>query len=154
MADSSGRTVHRTWLAFLIGGLVGALLTISVPLLTMQAATDAPLVDARLPLRSEGLVVPFTLSAPGRVTIHVELPAMLESDVAVGPLYVALRPHLVLEPEEREDRTHAINGCQTAAFTETFKKPGAYALRIPPIPTAMGMESEMFANVRITVVGE
>ncbi len=154
MSDSDDRAARRTWLVFLIGGLVGALLTISVPLLGMQSAAEAPLVDARLPLRSEGVVVPFTLSKPGRVTFKVELPAMLESDVVVGPLYVALRPHVVLEPEEREDRSHAIHGCETAPFSETFKKAGAYALRVPSIPTAMGMESEMFVNVRITVESE
>ena len=146
----------RVLLALAAGLLLGAVLGVYVgaPWIGPGAAGEPVLVEARLPLRSEGLVIPFTVPASSSVRVDLDLPAMLESDVVVGPLYLALRPAVVLEPEPREDRTHHITGCETAPFVETFEKPGAYAVRVPPIPTAMGMESEMFVTVRITRVAD
>ncbi|MDA1193928.1 MAG: hypothetical protein O2894_01975 [Planctomycetota bacterium] len=134
--------------AFVLGIVVGCVLLL--PLVFLSKAAPAPaLADIRLPLRSEGVVVPFTLSAPGTVRITVKLPAMLEADVAIGPLYVAQRPGTVLEPEPREDRVHRIAGSTAAAIVERFDRAGAYAVRVPSIPTAMGMESEMFVEVSV-----
>ena len=143
---------RRMYVAFLVGVLVGLLLWLPWSLPAPERPTDGArvLVDARLPLRSEGLVIPFTVAAGTTVAIDLDLPAMLECQATVGPLYLALRPEPILEPEPREERTHRFHGCETPVFEETFRKAGAYAIRIPPIPTAMGMESEMFVDVRVT----
>lgn len=151
MTDRPRTGMRRAYRAFCLGILVGCVLLIPLVLWERSGAAESiVLVDARLPLRSEGLVIPFTVATDTTVRVDLHLPAMLDSDVVVGPLYLALRPELVLEPEPREDRVHHIHGCETAPFEETFAKPGSYAIRIPSIPTAMGMESEMFVEVRIT----
>ena len=107
------------------------------------------LVDATLPLRSEGAFFPFTLQGPSDVRVSVHLPEMLDGDIAVGPLYAAMRPTLIYETEAREDVRYPVHGCSTEPLTHRFEKPGAYAVRIPPIPTAMGMESKMFVTVEV-----
>jgi hypothetical protein len=108
------------------------------------------LVDTTLRLRSEGAFFPFTLDGPAAVTVEVHLPEMLEAEVALGPLYAAMRPELVYEPDAEEDVRFPVRGCSTPPFSHRLEKAGPYAVRVPPIPTAMGMESEMFVSVRVT----
>lgn len=150
-----GRARRAMYRAFGIGILVGLLLWLPWVLVgTPSGAAETVLVDARLPLRSEGLVIPFTVGADTTVEIDLDLPAMLACEATIGPLYLALRPDVILEPDVREDRKREFVGCETPVFRETFAKAGTYAIRIPSIPTAMGMESEMFVDVRITQVVE
>ena len=146
------RARRRMYVAFAVGIVVGLLLWLPWMLMG-DGAGDSVLVDARLPLRSEGLVIPFTVGAKTTVEIDLDLPAMLDCKASIGPLYLAMRPDVILEPEPREDRERTFTGCETPIFHETFIKPGVYAIRIPSIPTAMGMESEMFVDVRITKIG-
>ena len=152
---SKGRMRRAMYRAFFVGIVVGLLLWLPWVLIgEPEAPAETVLVEARLPLRSEGLVIPFTVGANTTVAIDVDLPAMLDCKATIGPLYMALRPELILEPEPREDRERTFQGCETPVFEETFAKPGTYAIRIPSIPTAMGMESEMFVDVKITKVGD
>ena len=146
------RARRRMYVAFAVGIVVGLLLWLPWMLMG-DGAGDSVLVDARLPLRSEGLVIPFTVAANTTVEVDLDLPAMLDCKASIGPLYLAMRPDVILEPELREDRERTFTGCETPIFRETFAKPGIYAIRIPSIPTAMGMESEMFVDVRITKIG-
>lgn len=149
---SRGRARRRMYVAFAAGIAVGLLLWLPWWLGGPEGGRrpEHVLVDARLPLRSEGLVIPFTVAAGTTVAIDLDLPAMLECKASLGPLYLALRPEPILEPEPHEDRVQHFEGCETPVVEHTFAKAGSYAIRIPPIPTAMGMESEMFVDVRIT----
>lgn len=154
MTPRRRRARRRMYVAFVVGIVVGLLLWLPWMLMGDTEDVDAVLVDARLPLRSEGLVIPFTVAANTTVEIDLDLPAMLDCKASIGPLYLAMRPDVILEPELREDRERVFTGCETPIFRETFVKPGVYAIRIPSIPTAMGMESEMFVDVRIVRVTE
>lgn len=142
---------YRLLLAAMVGVAVGLLVAPWVGLVPTCVCEPA-LVDTRLPLRGEGVVVPFTVAAGSTVRMEVELPAMLAAEARIGPLYVAKRPDVVMEPEAREDQVWALSGGETPARTETFAKAGAYAIRIPSIPTAMGMEEQMWVTVRVTQV--
>lgn len=144
----------RLGLAFVLGLLLGGVLgaAFGTPFLPAAARVERVLVDARLPLRGEGVVIPFTVDAGATVRMEVHLPEMLEGEAQVGPLYLAMRPDPVLEPEPREDHAWSLTGCETPARTQTFAKAGTYAIRIPSIPTAMGMEDKMWVTARIVQV--
>jgi hypothetical protein len=105
-------------------------------------------VDASQPLRAAGAFFPFTLAGPAQVRVEVVLPSMLEGEVVVGPLYAATRPELVYEPDAGEDRSFHVKGCHDRPWVGRFEHGGAYAVRVPPIPTAMG-QAETVVQVRV-----
>ena len=106
------------------------------------------LVDATLPMGPGGAAFAFTVTEPMSVDVQVELPMELEGQAVIGPLYAAMRPHLVYEPDAEEDRAFFVKGCSGAPQMFELPKAGMYAVRIAPIPTAMG---EMAPRVRVVV---
>ena len=106
------------------------------------------LVDATLPMGPGGAAFAFTVAEPMSVDVQVELPMELVGQAIIGPLYAAMRPHLVYEPDAAEDRVFSVEGCSGAPQTFELAKAGMYAVRIPAIPTAMG---EMPPSVRVVV---
>ncbi len=106
----------------------------------------APLLDVFVELRSEGAEVAFTPSA-GAVHLTIELPMDLRGTIEVGPLQPAGRVAEAwrIDPDRRTE--HAIVG-RTSLDVSVL--PGrAHAVRILPIPMAMGAEQMPRVHVRI-----
>jgi len=114
-----------------------------------DATGEVPaLLDVTLPMGPEGVAFPFTLNAPTSVDVRVDLPNMMQGQAAIGPLYAAMRPHLVYEPDATEDEVFAVKGSPGAWHRVELKKAGMYAVRIASIPTAMG---EMTPMIHVVV---
>jgi hypothetical protein len=96
------------------------------------------LVDVTLPMGPEGVAYAFTIGEAMRVDVRVDLPCTLEGTAVIGPLYGAMRPHLVYEPDGEEDQGFAVKGSPGSIHSFELPKAGMYAVRIAGIPTAMG----------------
>ena len=106
------------------------------------------LLDVTLPMGTEGVAFAFTIDTPMSVDVRVDLPKMMEGQVAVGPLYAAMRPHLVYEPDAADDQVFSVMGSPGTWHGVELKKPGMYAVRLAGIPTAMG---EMTPMIHVVV---
>ena len=112
----------------------------------------AALVDASLPLRSEGTTWTFTVERPGAVTLVVEMPAGCEKDgrLSISPLYVAMRPDPIYEPDKEPEHSIDVPHSGLPSTRIELKRAGAYVLRMEPIPMAMAHEgAPPEARVRI-----
>ena len=138
-------------------GLVGLLAAGAVWILGggLDGFGSAPVtkyLDADLILRSEGTTYTFTIDAPGAVLLVVDMPEDCKQDgsVSISPLFVALRPDPVYEPDEVPEHVIAIPRGGLPATRLELKRAGAYVLRMEPIPMAMGNEgTPSKARVRI-----
>jgi len=147
------RSLPALFVALFVGLVVGVVVGLLVGggaqgvagLDLFGSAEPAPaeaMVDAALPLRSEGTTYAFTVAKPGPVQLTVQLPqgCQHDADVSLSPVFVAMRPGIVYEPDERPE--HRIKVPATGMRDERIElhHAGAYVLRIEPIPMAMGNE--------------
>jgi hypothetical protein len=125
----------------------------------MPTAGESPrrvLLDLRRPVDSMGALFAFTIAEPGVVRVHVGLERCCEDTearAAFGPLLPALRPHAVYEPDPALDTAFTVTPSAAPGRRFDLKKPGVYAVRIEPIPSAMGSEDEAIAAVKVEWIG-
>ena len=112
---------------------------------------DFTILDAERILRSEGTDFMFTAPAPGQVEVLVALSANCSSEatVRIGPLRTALRPDVVYEPELEPEHTLRVRA-QAEPRVLTLAEPGPYAVRLDPVPMAMGNDGAP-STVRVIV---
>jgi hypothetical protein len=115
-------------------------------------AREVTLLDASLPLRSEGTTWTFTADRPGAVTLVVVMPAGCTKDgrLWVHPLHLALRPDPVYEPDPEPEHVIDVPAAGLGPTRLELRRPGAYVVRMEPIPMAMAHEgAPPEARVRI-----
>jgi hypothetical protein len=126
--------VRRATNALLAGALLAAGLALGWALFAPPPSNG--LADATRALGAEGVDVGFTVDEPTRIGFEVRLPAGLRPEAKVLRLRPALRPELlyVVEPvaSMASQEGGILRGHADLAHA------GAYALRIPAIPMAMG----------------
>ncbi len=120
-----------------------------------SAGLPRKLLDAELPLRSEGTTWTCTVDEPGVVMLVVDMPAGCTKDgrLSVSPLYLALRPDPVYEPGREPEHALVIPHGGLASTPVELARAGAYVLRLDPIPMAMGNEGNP-PRARIRVLKE
>lgn len=104
------------------------------------------LVDGVFALRPDGLEVAFAIETPTTIECSIGLPTDTKATFTVARLLPAMQPNLVYVQEDLS--RHAIVG-PSSVTRVALKTPGAYVLRIPPIPTAMEFEARKIP-VRVT----
>ncbi len=144
------------WLVLLVGILAGAVGGAAAGLDLFGSKRAAPsegwLLDAELVLRSEGTTYAFTVAEPGPVRVTIRLPrdCQHDADVSLTPVYVAMRPGLVYEPDAKPEHRLKVPATGLRDARLELHHAGAYVLRIEPIPMAMGNEG-MAPSARVEI---
>lgn len=134
-----------------VGSLVLALAVLVLGACGEPEAPAGPLLDARLPVTSEGAVFAFTVEERTDVRLWVRLEGCCDTtkgEAMLTRLLPAKRPKLVYEPEVDEALVLGIGVAPAQSEPWTLEHPGVYAVSIPSIPIAMG-EGAPIAHVRV-----